>query len=127
MQIIKKRLDLFMAVHHFYNMIRSLRTDEQVVLYNNVLEIGEEDLNATLAFLENEFKKESLDYPYTCPSFNLLAGLWGAKTIYTAAQLLLYREHKEADLSALFPDYTNSPDASEMISADLCLRFLPGI
>lgn len=108
-------------------MIQLLRKHEEIMLYDNVLEITENDSKEVIAFLEDEYKMESFGYPYTCPAFNEQAALWGAKTIYTAAQLMLYREHKEADLSQLLPDLSTNPDSSEMLSADLCMRFLPDI
>ncbi len=51
------------------------------------------------------------------------AALWGAQTIYVAAQLMLYRETKPADLETLLPSFTGEV----LASADLTLRFLPDI
>lgn len=108
-------------------MIQHLRKYEEVILYNNILELTENDSKEVITFLELEFKSESLNYPINCPHFNEGAALWAAKTIYTATQLMLYREHKEADLAFLLPDFNNNPNPSEIVSADLCLRFLPDI
>lgn len=108
-------------------MIKHLRTNEEVMLYNNVLEIAENDSKEVIAFLENEYKNESFGYPHSCPAFNREAALWSAKTIYNAAQLMLYREHKEADLSLFLPGFNDDPAPSEILSADLCFRFLPDI
>ncbi len=112
---------------HFLKMIQTLREKEEVMLYGNVLHVNEQQSNVTVAFLQREYEKESLNYPYQSPAFDAAAALWGAKTIYLAAQLMLYRENKEADLPALFPVYTGAVTPAAVVSADLCLRFLPDL
>lgn len=108
-------------------MIKHLREQEEIILYDSMLNIPQADQKEALSFLQQEYQRESLNYPYTPPPFNEQAASWAATTLYTAAQLMLNREHQEADLSLLLPDYTNNPDPSELLSADLCLRFLPDI
>jgi MoxR-vWA-beta-propeller ternary system domain bpX4 len=116
-----------MQHHYFFNMIKNLRNNEEVLLYNNVLEISEADAIAVIDFLREEYQQEVVDYPFTSPLYNAEAALWAAKTIYTATQLLLYRKHKEVDLTLLLPNFDKEITASEILSADLCLRFLPAI
>jgi len=108
-------------------MIRTLRSSEEVVLYARLLRITEEDEAATLEFLQNEYASECREYPGEAPAFDAGAALWAARTVYIAAQVLLCREHKGADLSSLLPAYTGTADASALLSADICLRFLPDI
>jgi len=108
---------------YFLNTIEHLRINEEIILYTNLPHISEED-NLTIAFLEKEYANESTHYPYTPPAYNALAALWGAKTIYYALQLILYRENKGKDLPLLLPVYTDEQNASAILSADLCLRFL---
>jgi hypothetical protein len=109
----------------FPNMITTLRGEEAIVLYGYLLEVTEEDCALVTAFLSAEYAREALDYPYTAPPFDAEAALWAAKTVYTAAQLVLYREHNVGDLEALFPSFPGEQTASAALSADLCLRFLP--
>ncbi|MGF2411349.1 hypothetical protein [Ferruginibacter sp.] len=111
--------------YHFYNTISQLRQNEELVLYDRVLHFSEEDEQLVKDFLKIEYETESLNYPFTPPSCNAAAALWGAKTVYTACQLILYRENKEAELPLLLPVYNNEMDAAAILSADLCLRFLP--
>lgn len=106
-------------------MIRHLRENEEVILYDNVLNITDQHAKEVEEFLKNEFEKEVLTYPFVSPPFKKEAGLWAAKTVYIAAQLMLYRENRSVELETLLPDLTEKPAADEMISADLCLRFLP--
>lgn len=111
----------------FLDTIYHLRTIEQVILYDKLITISETEETEAVLFLETEYEKEILEYPGTAPDFNAEAALWAAKTVYLAAQLLLHREHKRDGLNILLPDYTGIQDASAIISADLCLRFLPQI
>jgi hypothetical protein len=112
---------------YFLNTIEHLRISEEIILYTNLPYISVEQENLTIAFLEKEYANESTHYPYTPPAFNALAALWGAKTIYYASQLILYRENKGKDLPILLPAYTDEQNASAILSADLCLRFLSQI
>lgn len=111
----------------FLDTIYHLRTIEQVILYDKLITISETEETEAVLFLETEYEKEILEYPGTAPDFNAEAALWAAKTVYLATQLLLHREHKRDDLNILLPDYAGIQDASAIISADLCLRFLPQI
>ncbi|KIA97623.1 hypothetical protein OA93_14000 [Flavobacterium sp. KMS] len=111
----------------FLDTIYHLRTIEQVILYDKVITISKEEEIDVISFLETEYEREILDYPGIAPRFNSAAALWAAKTVYLAAQLLLYREHNSNDLAVLLPDYNGKLDASAILSADICLRFLPQI
>jgi hypothetical protein len=111
----------------FLDTIYHLRTIEQVILYDKLITISEAEETEAVLFLETEYEKEILEYPGTAPDFNADVALWAAKTVYLAAQLLLHREHKRDDLNILLPDYAGIQDASAIISADLCLRFLAQI
>jgi hypothetical protein len=107
------------------NTIRHLRQQEEVLLFGNLFEIDEPDKQATVAFLREEYQTEALDYPFQAPEFDAEAALWAAQTVYTTAQILLYRQHNVADLPALLPDCLLDPTPSRILSADLTLRFLP--
>lgn len=112
-------------MHHFSKVIKQLRENEEVMLYGNVLDIESEDIAETVQFLEKEYRAESANYPYCPPEFNVEAALWGAKTVYVAAQLLLYRENRISELHTLITSYSGEITSSAILSADLCLRFLP--
>lgn len=114
-----------MHQQYFMNMIQSLRQKEEVILYANVLQTGEAEQREVTDFLHREYLIESLDYPSDSFSYNPEAALWGAKTVYFAAQLILYRNHPEKDLRTFFPAFEHAVDAQAIVSADLCLRFLP--
>jgi MoxR-vWA-beta-propeller ternary system domain bpX4 len=111
----------------FLKMIQTLRQQEEIMLYGNILNISEREAVEVTAFLNHEYQQESLSYPYIAPFFDENAALWGAKTVYIAAQLILYRENSEADLATLLPNFPQNPTAAALLSADLCLRFLPSM
>lgn len=111
----------------FLDTIYHLRTIEQIILTDKINIISKTEENETASFLETEYEREILEYPGNASKFNKEAALWGAKTIYIAAQLLLHREHTISDLNVLLPDFTGTQDASAVLSADLCLRFIPQI
>ena len=111
----------------FLDTIYHLRTIEQIILSDKLLTISKQEENDAISFLETEYERETLEYPGVAPKFNSDAAIWAAKTVYLAAQLLLYREHKITELALLLPDFNGTEDASAILSADLCLRFLPQI
>lgn len=109
----------------FLSFVRQLRLNEDVLLYCYALQATAEDEQAVADFLKDEFEKEALDFPDGSPALDRDAALWSAKTIYLCAQFILYREHTPGDLGFLLPAYTGEMNASAIVSADLCLRFLP--
>ena len=111
--------------YHFYNTICGLRQQEALILYNRVIGFTAEDEQMVTAFLHAEYDAERINFPFVSPDFNFAAALWGAKTTYTFSQLILYREHNETELPLLLPSFEGSIDACSILSADLCLRFLP--
>ena len=117
-----------MIDNYFLEMIQTLRKEENVILYGNILHVNEKYTTAVVDFLQKEYQREILEYPGTdTPEFDPIAALWAAQTLYIAAQLLLYRENKETDLELLLPDYTAARTPSAVLSVDLCLRFIPDV
>ena len=108
-------------------MLKTLREKEEVILYNNLLEIPQQHIQEALEFLANEYDKETLDYPWQAPPFDSSAAQWSMNIIYFATQLILYREHKNKDLDRLFFPFQNKIAAKSVLSADICLRFIPQI
>jgi MoxR-vWA-beta-propeller ternary system domain bpX4 len=112
---------------YFYNTIYQLRSNEEIILYDKMLDISEDDEELVKSFLLIEYDGEKENYPYTAPAYDANAALWAAKIVYTTSQLMLYREHKIEELKALLPEYEGELNASAILSSDLCLRFLPQI
>jgi hypothetical protein len=112
---------------YFLWSIKHLHQHEEMMLYGNLLQISVEEASEVSLFLKGIYEQEATDYPYNAPIFDAEAALWGAKIIYTASQLLLYRENKDADIEQLLPSFSHTITASAMLSADLSLRFLTDI
>jgi MoxR-vWA-beta-propeller ternary system domain bpX4 len=113
--------------HFFYDTIYQLRTNEEITIYDKILNFSDEDVQLVTDFLEIEYEAEVLNAPNNAPLFDAKAAVWAAKMIYTACQLILYRENKEDELPSLFPSFDHAINAGTIFSADLCLRFLPQV
>lgn len=111
----------------FYNTIYQLRSNEEIVLYDRMLDFSQDDEELVKSFLLIEYDGEKENYPYTPPEYDANTALWAAKIVYTTSQLMLYREHKIEELNELLPAFEGELNASAILSSDLCLRFLPQI
>jgi hypothetical protein len=111
----------------FLHTIFELRKSEDLILYSKIINATKEELLHVADLLEDEYNNEKVNYPFTAPAFDVDAALWAASTIYTFAQLILYRENKVEDFEVLLKPYDGAITASAMLSADLCLRFLPQV
>lgn len=116
-----------METNYFLQMISMLRQQEDILLYTNVHTISEDEKESVAVFLEGEYRLEIQEYPFIPPCFNKNAALWAAERVYLAAQLILYRKDEPEDLPLFFPEFTDIQDAGAFLSADLTLRFLPGM
>ncbi|WP_052599572.1 hypothetical protein [Aureispira sp. CCB-QB1] len=110
----------------FLKMLLNLR-QEEVMLYGNLLSVQDSEVEDVIYFLETEYQEESISYPHETPDFHPQAALWAAKTVYFASQLILYRENQPKELVSLFPSFEGVITPSAILSADLCLRFIPSI
>jgi len=116
-----------MKEKYFLKVITRLRLVEEILLLGHVLTIPAPEAEEVKAFLLYEYEREQLDYPYVVPAFDEAAALWAAQTIYMAAQLILYRQDEPEELEKLLPLYKGAQTESAILSADLCLRFLPNM
>ena len=111
----------------FLNTLQHLRYYEEILLFSNLVDVAESEERAAIQYLAKECSEESINYPFSAPPFDPSAALWGARTLYRASQLLLYREHKHSDLPYLFPEFEGDLNPGAVLSADLFLRFLPDV
>jgi hypothetical protein len=96
-----------------------------VVLNNNIFEIGDAEKKQAQQFLQKEYEREALSFPYVAPPFDASAALYAAITTYQLAQLLLYRQQRPEEVLMLLQPYPEKITAGAMLSADLTFRFLP--
>ncbi|MCE2995414.1 MAG: hypothetical protein ACK5RG_20685 [Cyclobacteriaceae bacterium] len=106
-------------------MIKSLRESEEVILYYKNITFSPDEDQMVVDFLKSQYEEEKMDYPDSPPEYDEVAALWAAKTVYVAAQLILFRQDKEETLNNLFLPIHIPTTPGSILSADLCLRFLP--
>ncbi len=111
----------------FLETIIGLRHDEDLILHRKITSFSEGEDFLVMEFLEREFEKERITYPNPVPVFNNEVALFGAKLLYVVAELILYRELDLKQIQLIWPRYDGKVDAGALLSADLCLRFLPQI
>lgn len=114
-----------MSENYLYETIKLLRQQEKVLLFGQVLQLTPEDEQKTINFLHQAFEDEQLAHPAGCPHFHPEAALWAAKWVYHSAQFILYRQHELEDLESYLVPFAQEQSPSALVSADLCLRFLP--
>lgn len=116
-----------MHENYFLQSIQALRQQEEILLYEHALTFSEHDIQEVVDFLALEYARESIEYPHTPPDFDPLAAEWAAKTVYFSTQLLLFRESSVEDIASAVPKFSQPITPAAIVSADLCLRFIPFI
>jgi len=109
----------------FLNTISQLRNTQELIIYNFKLKTTSKEDNVLISYLESEYDNEKGNYPFEAPHFDAQAALWGAKTVYFSAQLILQRQDTHKELQKLFANEPENVNPSSILSVDLCLRFLP--
>lgn len=109
----------------FYNTISQLRLNEEIILYDKIIAFTQEDELLVKQFLQIEYDTEKIHYPYTPPIFDDSAALWAAKTLYLICQFILHRSQHPKEIHDILTTYNGPLSASSILSADLCLRFIP--
>ncbi|PWN65153.1 hypothetical protein C1631_020700 [Chryseobacterium phosphatilyticum] len=104
-----------------------LRNNECITLFSNLLKISIQEEEDAAAYFETEFEKERLEFLSDKVICNTKAAVWAAKVLYYSAQLYVIRENTEKDINDLITVFKGRRDVSEILSADLSLRFLPQI
>lgn len=114
-----------MESYPFVEMIKTLRESSEVILHENILDVSAYEDVLVNEYLQTCYEEEKLEHPIDFPLYDRKAALWGARMIYVAAQLMLYRKHDEFELASILPNWEEPRSTEAILSADLCLRFLP--
>jgi hypothetical protein len=115
------------SANYFLDSIRHLRNHEEMIIYDRFNPQGLAGEDAVRQFLQEEYEHERVEYPGTCPEFEPDAALWAARTVYIASQFLLYRDKGLPATREYLLPYPAGRTPGAILSADLCLRFLPSI
>ncbi len=111
----------------FLQMIKTLRAQEEVILSTYLLQTSAQEQALVGQYLKEEYTQEAWEYPVPIPAFDETAALWAAQTLYTATQLVLYRKHEPTAFTQLFSPFPDAMSPAAVLSADLCLRFMPDL
>jgi len=120
-------MDNFEPTSYFFDSIQLLRTEGDIILHSKFVQWSEDEEEYVAEFLSNEYKKELIHHPNGIPDFDKPAGLWAAKITFVSAQLLMLREVEGLDFNIALPKFDGEMSVSTILSADLCLKFLPEI
>ena len=74
--------------------IENLFLTHKLVLFGRIDRVSEQQSNQVLAFLEDFYNEESIDYPSLAPKLHDEVAIWSSKILFHSAQLVMYREHK---------------------------------
>lgn len=116
-----------MGAYPLFEMIQSLRTYEEITLSSFTTKTTLQDDAKLVEYLQQEFEKESMDFPSISVQFNDEAALWAAKLIFYASQLVLFRNQSIQQVQRYFQPFVGQKSDSSILSVDLCLRFLPDL
>lgn len=111
----------------FLDTIFLLRKNECITLFSNIQTISSKEEQEAEEYFEAEFEKERLEFLSDQLICNKTTAVWAAKVLYYSAQLYLIRENTINNLENLIPKFKGTRDISSVLSADLCLRFLPEV
>ena len=125
--ILFKNEKIVITGSHFLQTIEVLLTSGVIRLFGKLEDFEQEECAEIAMLLEGYYEKDSLHYPHTPPRFDSEAGVLGAKILYLSAQLILYRDLTAEEAIKLFPADDLEKTPSAILSADLCLRFMPAI
>jgi hypothetical protein len=115
------------SANYFLDSIRHLRRHEEMIIYDRFNPQGLAGEDAVSQFLREEYEQECIEYPGTCPVFETDAALWAARMVYIASQFLLYRDKGLPETREYLLPCPSGRTPGAILSADLCLRFLPSI
>lgn len=108
----------------FYDTIVHLRLEEEAVVFSDKISISALEERLLTSFLQQEYEKEKTNYPFEAPDFQPETAFWAAKMVYYAIHHHFFRQQEAAVVKNVFTPNTKEPNAAQMLSADIVLRFL---
>lgn len=111
----------------FSDFLTQLFDSGTVTVAPALLPIPEKEQTAGVRIIRSRFEALALDYPADMPDFDANAALWAGQLIYYAVHLMVIRDAGAEEVTRLLPPYSTAPTPSAVISADVCLSYLPEI
>lgn len=112
---------------YFFDTVEHLLERGDLILLSRFVKPMEEEEEYVAQILQQRFEEERSGFPYEQGEFQEKSAVWAAKVVFIAAQLLILREVPDDKLAGLFPAFEGEPSIDDLLSADLCLRYLPEV
>ncbi|MBI1182727.1 hypothetical protein GC194_00540 [bacterium] len=109
----------------FSEFVHQLRQTAEVHIGHEMPSFAKEEQTAVAAFLQAEYTRECLEYPANPPAFCSETAVWAARLVAQAAYFYLNRHENVELIEAQLTLRSEPVPVQEVLSADLCLRFLP--
>jgi hypothetical protein len=92
-----------------------------------LISFEQDDLAETKKLLQEYYREDVPEMPYTAPTFHAEAALWAAAWFYAVVQLTVLREAGEEDIKQQLKEFPGAHTPETIYSADLVLRHLPAL
>jgi hypothetical protein len=109
------------------SFIQDLLEKGQVTVARQLIPFGEEDVQQSMAVLQQYYAADAGQMPLVAPGFSPEAAIWAATYVYRATQFTMLRDLGDQQVLAHLADYTGPVTAEAIYSADLTLRYLPDV
>lgn len=105
--------------------ISDLFDNGKITIEGDFAPIDDIDREMTNELLQQFYRQDILDMPFTAPAFDSEAAVWAAAYLYTSIELTVNREADEKMIKEKLKAYTGAISPEAIYSADLVLRQLP--
>ncbi len=116
-----------MSSNYFLSTIKHLFEQEEILLFQNLSKIRQQEKDKVRLFLQEIYELETLTFQFEVPDFNSDVALWAAEFMYVSAQLIIYRENHSNELQDILPNEEFVVTPSTLMSVDICFRFIPDL
>ena len=107
--------------------INTLLSEGKVTVQGQFADFDQTDMAISEQTLLQYYQEEVLEMPGIAPEYSAKAAMWAAQYFYAAVQLTVLRDAGEDIISEKLKPFAGEIDSSSVYSADLILRYLPGL
>lgn len=116
-----------MAFVQLSQFIQDIIQQGKVVVEGTVTPFTDEDLQAAVQRLHEQYEQQKQELSGTVPAFEPAAALWAAGFLYRAVQLVVLRNLGEEAVNSLLTRYDGVISPEAILSVDLSFRYLPNL
>lgn len=107
--------------------IQDLVQQGKVTVAAQIVPFSEEDIQRSIACLQLLYNNNAKELTGAIPAFDAGSALWAATYLYRAVQLAMLRSAGDDTVNELLTPFTGPETPETIVSADLCLRYLPDL